>query len=310
MQDLLRRSTPATCRGPMESAQAIVAQGRGIPVEADPDLREFSYGEWEGLTTEEAEAQDPKWTTSSRMALDADAFAAPGGENARQLLGRVRRFYEHAAGAPSALRERARSWRMRGRYEGSSSVSSVYRSTGSGSSGSTASSLTVVSVNRPGGRVLELLNEVPSAPDVLGRYEEDEQAADTHTRRRLEPERAATPSGLAESQGKRVLFVATAEAGDADMEARIRAHQASRPVDWDTRRRAARPRDGAGAGTGPLRHCAARLPDSVGQQPAPEQNGRHDIPAETRRLLELCRQQRRLLGRRQQRGGTGRGAGE
>ena len=34
--------------------------------------------------------------------------------------------------------------------------------------------------------------------------------------------------------GGRVLFVATAEAGDAEMEARIRAHQASRPADWET----------------------------------------------------------------------------
>lgn len=38
---------------------------------------------------------------------------------------------------------------------------------------------------------------------------------------------------LAEDSG-RVLFVATAEAGDADMEARIRAHRETRPADWDT----------------------------------------------------------------------------
>ncbi len=36
------------------------------------------------------------------------------------------------------------------------------------------------------------------------------------------------------SSGERVLFVATAEAGDADMEARIDAHRESRPEDWDT----------------------------------------------------------------------------
>ena len=38
---------------------------------------------------------------------------------------------------------------------------------------------------------------------------------------------------LAES-GDRVLFVATAEARDAEMSARIAAHQASRPAGWDT----------------------------------------------------------------------------
>lgn len=36
------------------------------------------------------------------------------------------------------------------------------------------------------------------------------------------------------ADGKRVLFVATAEAGDAEMAARIAAHRASRPAEWDT----------------------------------------------------------------------------
>ena len=34
--------------------------------------------------------------------------------------------------------------------------------------------------------------------------------------------------------GSRVLFVATAEAGDEDMKGRIKAHRESRPADWDT----------------------------------------------------------------------------
>ena len=36
------------------------------------------------------------------------------------------------------------------------------------------------------------------------------------------------------SGGERVLFVATAEASDREMEARIRAHRDSRPADWNT----------------------------------------------------------------------------
>ena len=36
------------------------------------------------------------------------------------------------------------------------------------------------------------------------------------------------------AKGERVLFVATAEAGDADMQARIEAHRKSRPPDWHT----------------------------------------------------------------------------
>ncbi len=34
--------------------------------------------------------------------------------------------------------------------------------------------------------------------------------------------------------GQRVLVVATAEAGDAEMASRIQAHRAERPADWDT----------------------------------------------------------------------------
>ena len=36
------------------------------------------------------------------------------------------------------------------------------------------------------------------------------------------------------ARGRRVLFVATAEAGDQDMKARIEAHRKSRPPQWDT----------------------------------------------------------------------------
>lgn len=39
---------------------------------------------------------------------------------------------------------------------------------------------------------------------------------------------------LAREKGRRVLFVATAEAGDEEMAARIRAHQAARPREWRT----------------------------------------------------------------------------
>ena len=36
------------------------------------------------------------------------------------------------------------------------------------------------------------------------------------------------------TRGERVLFLATAQPGDTEMEARIRAHQQSRPADWYT----------------------------------------------------------------------------
>ena len=40
--------------------------------------------------------------------------------------------------------------------------------------------------------------------------------------------------GWAKTQGKRVLFVATAEAHDEEMQARIAAHRDQRPDDWHT----------------------------------------------------------------------------
>ena len=145
----------------VESARLIV-EGSGVPVETDPDLREFSYGEWEGLTTEEAEARDPE-DYVRRMALDAHVFAAPGGEDAQQLLGRVRRFYEQAQAhhQPSdnvlvvahAGSIRALLVCLLGLPDGHFWGFKV-----------DCGSLSIVSNPPPGGRVLELWNEVPRIP--------------------------------------------------------------------------------------------------------------------------------------------------
>ena len=89
--------------------------------------------------------------------------------------------------------------------------------------------------------------------------------------------------------GERVLFVATAEAGDAEMEARIRAHQASRPAEWDTLEE---PVDIVGA-LAPVLHCYDTvLLDCVTLWVSNLLlSGRgYDIPAEAQRLLELSRQ--------------------
>ena len=92
------------------------------------------------------------------------------------------------------------------------------------------------------------------------------------------------------AHGKRVLFLATAEAGDAEMEARIRAHQASRPGDWDTLEE---PLDPATA-LGPvidgydtvLLDCLTLWVSNLLLS-----NDVHDIPAEAQRLLELYRRE-------------------
>ena len=74
-----------------ESAEMIV-KGHQASIRTDSDLREFSYGEWEGLTLKEIEARYPK-TFAQRMGFGRNAFAAQGGEDSAQVLDRVRRFY-------------------------------------------------------------------------------------------------------------------------------------------------------------------------------------------------------------------------
>ena len=79
-----------------ESAQAIV-KGSEASVQTDADLREFFYGEWEGLTLEEAEARDPM-VFAEQMSMGNRKFSAPGGEDTTELLHRVRRFYTRRRG--------------------------------------------------------------------------------------------------------------------------------------------------------------------------------------------------------------------
>lgn len=52
--------------------------------------------------------------------------------------------------------------------------------------------------------------------------------------------KSAYAQKLADERGERVLYVATAEAGDEEMAARIAAHRAGRPAHWQTLEAAAR----------------------------------------------------------------------
>ncbi len=77
-----------------ETARAIV-EGSGMLIETDQDLREFSYGEWEGLTLEEVESRYPT-ALAERIGMGNSAFATPGGEDTAGVLDRVRRFHTKA----------------------------------------------------------------------------------------------------------------------------------------------------------------------------------------------------------------------
>ena len=73
------------------TARAIVGHSEA-PIETGLDLREFSYGEWEGLTLDEVETRYPA-ALAERTSRGNNTFAAPGGEDTGQVLERVRRFY-------------------------------------------------------------------------------------------------------------------------------------------------------------------------------------------------------------------------
>lgn len=68
------------------TAQAIAAP-RGLPVRADPRLREIAFGAWEGLTYDEIQAQYP--ADLARWLADPEGCPPPGGESLAQLGERV-----------------------------------------------------------------------------------------------------------------------------------------------------------------------------------------------------------------------------
>ena len=95
------------------------------------------------------------------------------------------------------------------------------------------------------------------------------------------------------AKGERVLFVATAEAGDADMQARIEAHRESRPSHWDTLEE---PIDFVGALI-PLLHrydtvlldCLTLWVSNLLLKEQDAELTQQNILAETERLLDLYR---------------------
>jgi broad specificity phosphatase PhoE len=82
---------------PLHRARATMEIVRGvlnIPPQqyaVDDRLREIAYGEWEGLTLEEAEARDPD--VYARRLADKWVVAAPGGESYAQMEARVGAWY-------------------------------------------------------------------------------------------------------------------------------------------------------------------------------------------------------------------------
>ena len=85
--DLMRARQTATAIAPVLEA----------PVTYDPDLREISAGEWEGLTRAEILKRFPD--DLARWDANATEFPPPGGETVAQLAGRVSRALARARSA-------------------------------------------------------------------------------------------------------------------------------------------------------------------------------------------------------------------
>ena len=80
----------------------IIAAGRDLAIRDEADLREFSYGEWEGLTLEEVETRYPGALAERIEAGGNLGFTAPGGESAIDAIRRVRRFSARASASLAA----------------------------------------------------------------------------------------------------------------------------------------------------------------------------------------------------------------
>lgn len=77
---------------------ALVTEPCGLEMEIDADLREIDFGNWEGLTFAEIDAQDP--VLVRQWATGAADFCFPGGEPLAAFHARVREAGRRLAGRP------------------------------------------------------------------------------------------------------------------------------------------------------------------------------------------------------------------
>jgi len=74
-----------------ETATAIIAH-HACPLQAEPGLREMSFGDWEGLTYAEIQERDAQLL--ARWEVDELNLSAPAGETLHQIAQRVKTVFE------------------------------------------------------------------------------------------------------------------------------------------------------------------------------------------------------------------------
>ncbi len=80
----------------MDTARTLL-QGRDVTISPSPEIREFAFGRWEGLTGAQIKETDPVMFDDWR--IRGDTFAPPGGESVLDLADRVRKFLGRVKGA-------------------------------------------------------------------------------------------------------------------------------------------------------------------------------------------------------------------
>ena len=86
--DLGTKNGPSSPLRRCRETAAAAADVLGLPVEVDDDLRELDFGEWEGLTRDEAMGRNP---LALRRFFGATDVRAPGGESIADVGTRVAR---------------------------------------------------------------------------------------------------------------------------------------------------------------------------------------------------------------------------
>ena len=95
----IRAAYTSDLKRTLETAQNVL-KGHNLSPSLSRELREFSYGRWEGMTHQEVKEADPE--LYAEMLKRKEDFAPPGGESLRDLMVRIGGF---VAGLKAAHRD-------------------------------------------------------------------------------------------------------------------------------------------------------------------------------------------------------------
>jgi len=206
----------------------IVAEAHGLPVKAEARMREICFGAWEGKTHDEIEAGEA--AVLHRWYDNPVHTAPPGGEMLSAVLDRVRAAYEDVLedhqGETVAIVAHGGTLRLL------VCIALGLQPTAYWQFNFDEASMSELGIYEQGA-ILNVLNDTShlrsgdedtsSSPGLIlilggarsGKSDYAQQMAET-------------------IGGSAVLFVATAEANDPEMERRIADHQLARPAHWQT----------------------------------------------------------------------------